>query len=520
MEIIKKTINLDEHRSHRVGVLKSIPYGGFNFIEGENYGNYIADSKEVKYLDLLRKYNTIQEMLKNGIYLKKVNDGKYIEYDSIVKTNCGEKIDIPSICQYDFVPYNKLDFIFDNINCYTTDNNCKDDLIVLLSDLNMINETDIWWGKLTNSIGVFQFCKDFEKLAFGNSNCDGANDVALIFDQIPTIDIPLFLVNDTLNEEIYQVYEYNVINNKIIPIDETKKLKSEFIEFYTDILYVESKLSTFKSSDTVYINDKIHGIFKEDGKIYKYKNGVWSVVDDSTIDSYICGDGENISSNEKKYRNIPLKSCVYYYEPDMDDDGVYYFLVKYENNENSLFKIPYIKDEKMNINTYFDIQEGKELTIYDKIKNIEISEDKKVITITYAIGLTDGNDKTGIHYKEVYGYSIKKEEVIIDNKYKCIIFYEDIDYDSKKVYSYNNELKAERLVNVAVITAMEVMKGWDKTPLLITKHNTDALQEEPKYNINLNFNRGASVAWENHFKLSECNTMEDLENYGNNYFNL
>ena len=64
------------------------------------------------------------------------------------------------------------------------------------------------------------------------------------------------------------------------------------------------------------------------------------------------------------------------------------------------------------------------------------------------------------------------------------------------------------------------MKGWDKTPLLITKHNTDALQEEPKYNINLNFNRGASVAWENHFKLSECNTMEDLENYGNNYFNL
>ena len=29
-----------------------------------------------------------------------------------------------------------------------------------------------------------------------------------------------------------------------------------------------------------------------------------------------------------------------------------------------------------------------------------------------------------------------------------------------------------------------------------------------------------AAAWEKHFKLSECNTLEDLENYGNNFFNI
>jgi hypothetical protein len=80
------------------------------------------------------------------------------------------------------------------------------------------------------------------------------------------------------------------------------------------------------------------------------------------------------------------------------------------------------------------------------------------------------------------------------------------------------------MAKMAKILGMEVGTTWTKDgavgALLYTKDGYEGLQEEPKYNINLMYNRGNAAAWENHFKLSECNTMEDLENYGNNFFNL
>lgn len=48
----------------------------------------------------------------------------------------------------------------------------------------------------------------------------------------------------------------------------------------------------------------------------------------------------------------------------------------------------------------------------------------------------------------------------------------------------------------------------------------NGLLEEPKVDIDVSIDRGSGAAWEKHFKLMECNTLEDLENYGNNYFNI
>jgi hypothetical protein len=71
---------------------------------------------------------------------------------------------------------------------------------------------------------------------------------------------------------------------------------------------------------------------------------------------------------------------------------------------------------------------------------------------------------------------------------------------------------------------MEIGSQWTNddavNAMLFTKEGSDGLQEKPKEDINILYNRGNAAAWENHFKLSECNTMEDLENYGNNFFNL
>lgn len=48
----------------------------------------------------------------------------------------------------------------------------------------------------------------------------------------------------------------------------------------------------------------------------------------------------------------------------------------------------------------------------------------------------------------------------------------------------------------------------------------NGLMEAPKVDIDISIDRGSGAAWEKHFKLMECNTLEDLENYGNNYFNI
>jgi hypothetical protein len=42
----------------------------------------------------------------------------------------------------------------------------------------------------------------------------------------------------------------------------------------------------------------------------------------------------------------------------------------------------------------------------------------------------------------------------------------------------------------------------------------------PKTDVNVTIDRGGVSAFEKHYKLSECNTMSDLINYGNNFFNL
>jgi hypothetical protein len=143
------------------------------------------------------------------------------------------------------------------------------------------------------------------------------------------------------------------------------------------------------------------------------------------------------------------------------------------------------------------------------------------VTIKYALGVTEGKEnETGIHYKEVLNCTLTEEKVILDNTYECDLWVERIDYDLTKIPFYNEELKQERWANQAQITGIEVLSDIPFETILFTKDSSNGLQEEPKYDINLTFNRGAGAAWEKHFKLSECNTMEDLENYGNNYFNL
>lgn len=250
----------------------------------------------------------------------------------------------------------------------------------------------------------------------------------------------------------------------------------------------------------------------------------------------LCADGENVSPNDNtKYRNVTIVSCVENMVGRCEFGNYFYALARFDNGNTEMggkeitaigdikpLEIPYVVDEKLNIVSY---DNGD--TVYDKVTKIEYDEESSIVTIKYAKGITSGDteEESGVHYADKMSYEKGKRAIVpIDGVYMSEIYYDYIDTNSNKMEVYSEEYKLYRMANVSQITGMEICTQWTEdgavNAMLITKEGSEGLQEEPKYELSLMYNRGNAAAWENHFKLSECNTLEDLENYGNNFFNI
>ena len=265
----------------------------------------------------------------------------------------------------------------------------------------------------------------------------------------------------------------------------------------------------------------------------RYEYGWWECKK-STDTSIICGDGENLKAGDKKYRNVLIASCLPALVGPCNPGDVYYIMARYDNGIMQpknvrgdgativSMKIPYKVNEPQNIVSYED-----GTITYDKIISATNIEGANKMIIKYAKGITSGDteEQSGIHYEETLYHSENNlAKVPIDGIYMADLYYDVLGDDSEKTSVYSEEFRKYRLVRKAKITGMEVGTQWTEenavNAMLFTKDGYEGLQEEPKYDINLLYNRGNAAAWENHFKLSECNTMEDLVNYGNNFFNL
>jgi hypothetical protein len=202
---------------------------------------------------------------------------------------------------------------------------------------------------------------------------------------------------------------------------------------------------------------------------------------------------------------------------DYTTNGTYHFLVNYNNDIENPIGIPFIEGDELNISEY---QNGD--ISCDYIKSISIEDDKA--TIEYVLGADkDKSGDTGIHYMEKLNYFKESATTFVDG-FKCDIFYEKLDYDTnlRSIYNYEYDLYSD--VRIAKITKMTLGDVWNSGSSvnlpLVTKEGMSSLYSSPKFDIDMIFNRGNGAGWEKHFKLSECNTMKDLENYGNNFFNL
>ena len=113
MEIIRKTINLDTSKSHRLGLVPFIAFGDSNagikytssINSNGNYGGFACDiikfNKKVKYLDMLRRYNYIQEILNTAVYVS--GSTFSIERNSV----CEESI---SLTEIRYFPINQFEY--------------------------------------------------------------------------------------------------------------------------------------------------------------------------------------------------------------------------------------------------------------------------------------------------------------------------------------------------------------------------------------------------------------------------
>ena len=106
--------------------------------------------------------------------------------------------------------------------------------------------------------------------------------------------------------------------------------------------------------------------------------------------------------------------------------------------------------------------------------------------------------------------------------------YIDFEADAKEFYSPRYGLY--RTGNTANIIELASAEQWTAKDGYGDAYSYDAyLTKEdyltafslpPKVDVNVTIDRGGVSVFEKHYKLSECNTMQDLVNYGNNFFNL
>ena len=116
-------------------------------------------------------------------------------------------------------------------------------------------------------------------------------------------------------------------------------------------------------------------------------------------------------------------------------------------------------------------------------------------------------------------------ETTIDG-YKTTVWYESIDFNTPAEVVYNEDLGLSGFSNISKIVQMPIgdvwRSGFTLDPEGITI-NAPVFKEEYllgqsfafKTDVNVEINRGNSAAFEKHFKLGECNTFQDLQEYAN-----
>ena len=143
-------------------------------------------------------------------------------------------------------------------------------------------------------------------------------------------------------------------------------------------------------------------------------------------------------------------------------------------------------------------------------------------------GFTGSDPFDGIKYTDTYDFEVKAITATINETEKTFT-YIDIDYDSG-----SEIVVLENLDNLNYLTKLSSVKyntlSCDRTIPNMSPDFVNVPYFMEDYKIGTTYvnnelddiivDRGNAAAFEKHLRLTEVKTMQDLENYGNNYFKI
>ena len=495
METIRKKVNLNDAIIRLSGC--TVPYIG---VSDDSLGKIYCDisgSTYVRMKTVARTYNRILNIIREGVKLnRKSNLSSCAETGSESKYVLAEDFNIMSgmTCPNPMPYYTVYGFdSFDRVSDTEYETHLPDvtaQTVVLIDNYEDF-ETLGGINRLTKCY-KYLFCRE----------TNGGTYVT------PYIEIPLVLNQDIADLGHMTDYqdEWNEFPNK------------DGISIYSGDTYTyttDSKLQ-FLRSKKLYTDDDgnlLPGLFEEEGKLWKYTydGEKWSHSNqEARFANKTCGDGLSNGEcvNVNIYRTVSIDAIVQAMLSGASTDGSYYFYVKYKNDKETPMKIPFT----------VGVVDGSGIS--------NISYDSDFVTFEYSY-----ND---IKYKETYKYNTGQTmEIVLDGYENITIYYNEIDYDFTEQTIYNKHYGLYREGNLADIVQYREGHVWcdDKSNGYVASAetiNAPIFKEEYllgisstfKADVNVTINRGNAAAFERHFKLSECNSMEDLENSGNNIFNL
>ena len=316
---------------------------------------------------------------------------------------------------------------------------------------------------------------------------------------------------------------------------------------------VESLLGTLRDQKK-YLDDDNNVLpgqfqyFEEPGgKYFKCERGDdgWVVSEYGDGSDLVNADGktsEELSDKgeTKYYRTITIEAAakriceVYDSEMEFGSTPIdtFYFKAKYQNSANVPMEIPYEIGNTTNV--YFD--SGRTLYRGDFIKDIDIRsiDGTRYIEIEYVIGGYFFGDTSGNFLYYVGDGDIYYEKHVIDYKHvdyvkldgvdKVPVYSKYIDFknDQKRFYSpMYNLYRTGNTANIIEMTTGDIWRsGYAYNAFLTKEEYLTNFSMPPKVDVDVTVDRGGASAFESHYRLTECNTMQDLVQNGNNFYNL
>ena len=242
----------------------------------------------------------------------------------------------------------------------------------------------------------------------------------------------------------------------------------------------------------------------------------------------------------KLYRTITTPSAgIRIAQTEEEETGIpapkdyhYFFMVKYNNSSGSPMTIPYKEGNTANVYLVESGATGRYLYRGDFIQSITAGSG--FFEVKYVIGGYFYGDENGkftsyagsgdVYYEKRIFDPAHVDYVALDGVDRVPVWSEYVDFNADAKELYSPRFNLYRTGNTANIIEMTTGEIWNKEyaydAYLTKEEYLTNFSSPPKVDVDITVDRGGTSVFEKHYRLSECNTLEDLINIGNNIFDL